>query len=93
MAVFAALSFGPVTGGMAEENALKFDEPALTHSLGGLGDPLLSPLARWDAVWFLRIADTGYGDSEARAGVLPALPGLIRGVGRARRAARRTARC
>src|SRR5215211_6098385 len=81
IAVFAALSFGPVTGGDAEDNAVSFDEPSLTYSVGGVGDPLLTPLARWDAVWFLRIADTGYGDSEARAASFPLCPGLSRGLG------------
>src|SRR5687768_5484466 len=60
VAVFAAVSFGPATGGLARENADKFDEPALT---GPLAEPLLAPLARWDSVWYLRIADSGYGES------------------------------
>ena len=33
VAIFAALSFGPASGGLARENAHKFDEPALTHAL------------------------------------------------------------
>src|ERR671914_507231 len=77
VAVFAALSFGPASGGLARENALKFDEPALTHALA---DPLLAPLARWDSVWFLRIADTGYGDSAPRAAFFPLYPLLVRAV-------------
>jgi hypothetical protein len=81
VAVFAALSFGPVTGGDAERNAVDFDEPSLTYSVGGLGDPLLTPLSRWDAVWYLRIADDGYGDSDTRAAFFPLYPGLIRGLG------------
>ncbi len=80
MAVFAALSFGPATGGLAAENAQKFDEPALTHPLGGLGDTLLSPLARWDSVWYLRIAGSGYADSEVRAAFFPLYPLLARGL-------------
>src|SRR5215211_7200108 len=60
VAVFAALSFGPAAGGLAERNAEKFDEPELTAALA---EPLLAPLARWDAVWYLRIADSGYGGS------------------------------
>ena len=80
VAVFAALSFGPATGGLAAENAQKFDEPALTHPLGGLGDTLLSPLARWDSVWYLRIASSGYADSEVRAAFLPLYPLLARGL-------------
>ena len=68
VAIFAALSFGPASGGLARENAHKFDEPALTHALA---DPLLAPLARWDSVWYLRIADSGYGDSTPRAAFFP----------------------
>jgi hypothetical protein len=75
VAVFAALSFGPATGGLAAENALKFDTPRLTHAFA---DPLLAPLARWDAVWYLRVADSGYGESEARAAFFPLYPLLVR---------------
>jgi hypothetical protein len=75
VAVFAALSFGPATGGLAEENAAKFDEPGLTHAFA---DPVLSPLARWDAVWYLRIADSGYRGSDARAAFFPLYPLLVR---------------
>jgi hypothetical protein len=78
VAIFAALSFGPASGGLARENADKFDEPALTHALA---DPLLAPLARWDSVWYLRIADSGYGDTAPRAAFFPLYPLLVRGVG------------
>ncbi len=78
VAIFAALSFGPASGGLARENADKFDEPVLTHAIA---DPLLAPLARWDSVWYLRIADSGYGDSPARAAFFPLYPLLVRGVG------------
>ena len=77
VAVFAALSFGPATGGLARENAAKFDEPALTRSVA---EPLLAPLARWDAVWYLRIADSGYGDSAPRAAFFPLYPLLVRSL-------------
>src|SRR5918999_1953098 len=77
VAVFAALSFGPASGGLARENALKFDEPALTHAVA---DPLLAPLARWDSVWYLRVANSGYGDSTARAAFFPLYPLLVRAV-------------
>jgi Mannosyltransferase (PIG-V) len=77
VAVFAALSFGPAAGGLAAENAIKFDTPRLTHSVA---DPLLAPLARWDAVWYLRVADSGYGESEARAAFFPLYPLLVRAL-------------
>src|ERR671915_593868 len=77
VAVFAALSFGPAMGGLAERNAAMFDEPALTRSLA---EPLLSPLARWDAVWYLRIAESGYAGSDVRAAFFPLYPLLVRGA-------------
>jgi Mannosyltransferase (PIG-V) len=77
VAVFAALSFGPAMGGLAERNAAVFDEPELTRSLA---EPLLSPLARWDAVWYLRIAESGYGGSDVRAAFFPLYPSLVRAV-------------
>jgi Mannosyltransferase (PIG-V) len=77
VAVFAALSFGPAAGGLAERNAEKFDDPSLTHALA---DPVLAPLARWDSVWYLRIADSGYGDSAPRAAFFPLYPLLVRAV-------------
>jgi hypothetical protein len=81
VAIFAALSSGPATGGLAAENAQKFDDPALTHPLGAAGDVLFSPLARWDSVWYLRVAGSGYGESDVRAAFFPLYPMLIRGLG------------
>jgi mannosyltransferase PIG-V len=77
VAVFAALSFGPAAGGLAERNAAVFDEPAFTHAVA---EPLLSPLARWDAAWYLRIADSGYAGSDARAAFFPLYPLLVRAL-------------
>jgi hypothetical protein len=77
VAIFAALSFGPASGGLARENAGKFDDASLTHAVA---EPLLAPLARWDSVWYLRIADSGYGDSAPRAAFFPLYPLLVRGV-------------
>lgn len=77
VAVFAALSFGPAMGGLAERNAAVFDEPELTRAVA---EPLLSPLARWDASWYLRIADSGYAGSDVRAAFFPLYPLLVRAV-------------
>jgi Mannosyltransferase (PIG-V) len=77
VAVFAALSFGPATGGLGAANAAKFDVPSLTHALA---PTLLAPLARWDAVWYLSIAHTGYGGDSARAAFFPLYPLLVRGL-------------
>src|SRR3954469_3105969 len=78
VAIFAALSIGPASGGLARENAGKFDAPALTHAIAA---PVLAPLARWDSVWYLTIADSGYHGSSARAAFFPLYPALVRGVG------------
>jgi hypothetical protein len=73
IAVAAAAVAGTHAG-----NARNFDQPALTHPLGGLGDALLSPLARWDATWYLGIAHSGYdGPSTA---FFPLYPLLVRGL-------------
>src|SRR5918992_5283823 len=77
VAVFAALSFGPAAGGLAERTAAVFDEPELTRAVA---EPLLSPLARWDAAWYLRIADSGYAGSDVRAAFFPLYPLLVRSV-------------
>jgi Mannosyltransferase (PIG-V) len=77
VAIFAALSFGPAAGGLAERNQEVFDEPELTRAVA---EPLLSPLARWDAAWYLRIADSGYAGSDVRAAFFPLYPLLVRAV-------------
>jgi hypothetical protein len=78
VAVFSALSAGVA----AERNAGKFDVPAVTAPLGGFGDVVASPLAHWDAVWYLRIAGEGYdGADSPRHAFFPLYPLLARGVG------------
>jgi hypothetical protein len=81
VAIFAAVNFGPAGGGLSARNAATFDDPALTHPLGGAGDVLLAPLARWDAVWYLEIASQGYGGEQHRAAFFPLYPLLVRAVG------------
>jgi len=78
VAVFAALSAGVAM----ERNAGKFDLPAVTSPLGGVGDIAAEPLARWDAVWFLTIANRGYdGADSPRHAFFPLYPLLSRGLG------------
>jgi hypothetical protein len=74
VAVVTAALFGPDSSG----NAGVYDVPFLTHPLGGVGDALLSPLARWDSVWYLSIAHDGYG--SASAAFFPLYPLLVRVV-------------
>ena len=61
---------------MRNPRAATWDDPALTHDLGGVTDVW----ARWDSVHFLRIAEHGYSASEAA--FYPLYPALVSGVGR-----------
>jgi hypothetical protein len=77
VAAFAALSAGQI----AKPDPSRFDVPALTAPLGGLGDIVTTPLARWDAVWYLGIANEGYGEASSRHAFFPLYPLLARGLG------------
>jgi len=62
------------------------DPRGLTRGLGGVGELLAGPAARWDAGWFLLIARDGYGLSqgartEARLAFYPLYPLLTRTLG------------
>jgi mannosyltransferase PIG-V len=74
LAAVAATSLGD----LGRANQATFDTPALTHPAGGASDTLLSPLARWDASWYLEIADSGYGDAGPRTAFFPLYPLLAR---------------
>ena len=77
VAAFAALASGQ--GGVGAANAERFDEPSLTRPLGGLGDAVASPLAHWDAIWYLGIAETGYPSADSpRVAFFPLYPLLTR---------------
>ncbi|MDQ3934958.1 MAG: hypothetical protein M3340_10060 [Actinomycetota bacterium] len=49
-----------VIGAENESNSAESDARLLTRPFGTVGDALLTPLARWDSVWYLAIADHGY---------------------------------
>ena len=52
-----------------------FDPGHLTRPFGALGDALVAPAARWDAVWFMEIARSGYSaESPNRAAFFPLYP-------------------
>jgi hypothetical protein len=57
-----------------------WDVPSLTHDLGAVTDVW----ARWDSVWFLRIAEHGYESASGGAAAFyPLYPGAVAVVGRA----------
>jgi hypothetical protein len=74
-AVFALLVFEPNRHPEAE----RWDDPAVTRELGFVTDVW----ARWDSVWFLRIAEHGYGALEDTAlAFFPLYPAAVGALGR-----------
>jgi hypothetical protein len=73
--VLGVLSFGLARGWA------QFDPLRLTAPFGYFGNLLLSPFARWDSVWYLTIAQSGYGHQLARAEFLPLYPLSMRWLG------------
>jgi hypothetical protein len=65
-----------VLAGLHGRNAEAFDQDGLTRPFGEAGDALVAPAARWDAMWFLTIAEDGY-DGQ-RAAFFPLYPLLVR---------------
>jgi hypothetical protein len=60
--------------------AARWDNPTLTHDLGAVTDVW----ARWDSVWFLRIAEHGYSAASGAASAFyPLYPGAVAVLGRA----------
>ncbi|HYX89413.1 MAG TPA: mannosyltransferase family protein [Gaiellaceae bacterium] len=60
--------------------AARWDDPSVTHDLGAFTDVW----ARWDSVWFLRIARHGYDTASGAASAFyPLYPGTIGVLGRA----------
>jgi hypothetical protein len=56
-----------------------FDPGGVTRPFGGIGDALAAPVARWDSVWYLAIANDGYpADDPRRAAFFPLYPLLVR---------------
>src|SRR4051794_29068413 len=56
-----------------------FDPGAVTRPFGPAGNALVAPLARWDSVWYLAIANDGYPPGDpGRAAFFPLYPLLVR---------------
>jgi hypothetical protein len=74
-ALFAFLVFEP----NRHPEAARWDDPSVTRDLGWVTDVW----ARWDSVWFLRIAEHGYGSVEgAAAAFYPLYPATVGLLGR-----------
>jgi hypothetical protein len=73
-ALYAFYTFQPNRNPLA----YKWDDPKLTHDLGAFTDVW----ARWDSVWFLRIAEKGYvSPSHADTAFYPLYPLLVKILG------------
>lgn len=73
-AVVAVLVFG------LSDRAPDFDPAGVTMPFGHTADILAAPLGRWDSVWYLAIAGSGYDDG-AREAFFPLYPLLVRIAG------------
>jgi hypothetical protein len=71
----AVLSFGNARGWRG------FDPAALTTPYGYFGNLLAAPFARWDSVWYLTIAKSGYDHETARTAFFPLYPLSVHAVG------------
>jgi hypothetical protein len=67
--------------GLHEAHAHAFDPGGVTRPFGSFGDHLVAPAARWDSVWYLDIANDGYGDGGDRAAFFPLYPLLVKVLG------------
>ena len=73
--LLAVLSFGTAGGWRG------FDPLRLTAAGGYFANLVAAPFARWDSVWYLTIARTGYDHQAARAAFFPLYPLMMRGLG------------
>ena len=73
-AVFSYFTFQP----NRHPSAFIWDDPKITHELGILTDVW----ARWDSVWFLRIAHYGYVSPSHADSPHPLYPATVAGLGR-----------
>lgn len=73
--VLAVLSFGNAPGWS------QYDPSHLTARSHYFENLLAAPFARWDSVWYLAVAQGGYGHEPARTAFFPLYPLLMHGVG------------
>ena len=73
LAIISAYLFYPYTG----NTSLLLQLEASTGTIDDIVRNVLSPFARWDAIYFLRIADNGYQYEQQHA-FFPLFPALLR---------------
>ena len=72
---------GVIQLGVANGAVAAYDPGKVTAPFGYLANAVVAPLARWDSVWYLTIAKSGYADNLRRMAFFPVYPGLIHIVG------------
>jgi len=80
LVVFFAGVLAVLEVGRAADTA-GFDPTRVTAPFGYFGNLLVAPFARWDSVWYLDIARSGYGQDKAKTAFFPLYPLLMRGLG------------
>src|SRR5438552_12488080 len=78
--VWSAGVLAVLVGGMSSR-AADFDPAGILTPYGQPLDTLVAPGARWDSVWYLAVAHTGYGSDPARPAFFPVYPLVLRLLG------------
>jgi hypothetical protein len=73
--VLAVLAFGYRVGWQG------FDPAGLTSPFGYFANLMVAPFARWDSVWYLSIAQHGYGHSVSNTAFFPLYPLVVSLIG------------
>jgi hypothetical protein len=76
---------GVIQIGLAPRAFGDYDQRHLTAPFGYLANAVVAPLARWDSVWYLTIAQHWYAHMRERMAFYPLYPGLIHVLGWATR--------
>jgi hypothetical protein len=78
--VWAAGLIAVLVAGVSSR-AADFDPAGTLTPYGEPLDTLVAPGARWDSVWYLAVAHSGYGSDPARPAFFPLYPLVLRALG------------
>jgi hypothetical protein len=80
LVVWAAGLIAVLVAGVSSR-AVDFDPAGTLTPYGEPLDTLVAPGARWDSVWYLAVAHSGYGPDPARPAFFPLYPLVLRVLG------------
>ena len=78
--LFAGVA-GVIQIGVPASAFSNYDQARLTAPFGYLANAVVAPLARWDSVWYLTIANHWYAHIRERMAFFPLYPGLMHVLG------------